>query len=242
MRPIQLLILILLLPFRNMAQETVSGHVYDFERKTSALEGVVVKNLNTGKALQTHASGQFTIAAKKGDLLEFSKTGYHTDTLFLTNLAAKRIFLPVLSNDLKEVNILGAKVNQAVFYKDPEAKEMKLFETDDLRGKKNNDRAGGLKLNLGYGKYRRQLDKRKQLEVREGYDEEISSNFSERAISSLIKLQGADLKAFMYLYKPSVLLVSAERPFDYNAYIVKAYNTWLKLSPEERKMPTMPKL
>jgi len=225
-----------------MAQETVSGHVYDFERKTSALEGVVVKNLTTGKALQTQSAGQFTIAAKKGELLEFSKTGYHTDTLFLTSLAAKRIFLPVLSNDLKEVNILGAKVNQAVFYKDPQAKEMKLFETDDLRGKKNNDRAGGLKLNLGFGKYRRDLNKRKQLEVREGYDDEINANFSERNITNLIKLQGADLKAFMYLYKPSVLLVSAESPFDYKAYIVKAYNTWLKLSPEERKIPAMPKL
>jgi hypothetical protein len=225
-----------------MAQGTVSGHVYDFEKKTVPLEGVVVKNLNNGKILQTHASGEFTIAAAKNDLLEFSKAGYHTDTLFLTNLVSKRVFLPVRANELKEVNILGAKVNSAVYYKDPEAKEFKRFETDDLRGKKNGDRAGGLKFNLGYGKYRSQLNKRKQLEETEGYEEEINANFNELLISNLIKLQGEDLKTFIYLYKPAALLVSAERPFDYNGYIIKAFNTWLKLSPEQRKLPPMPKL
>ncbi|MEJ7557569.1 MAG: hypothetical protein WKF66_04625 [Pedobacter sp.] len=239
---LSLFLLILLSPLKNIAQETISGHVYDYEKKTAPLEGVVVKNLKTGKKLQTPASGRFTIAAAKGDLLEFSKFGYHSDTLFLTNLADRRIYLPVRANELNEVNILGAKVNSAVYYKDPEAKEFKRFETDDLRGKKNNDRAGGLKFNLGYGKYRSQLNKRKQLEEKEGYEEEINSNFNERIISSLIKLQGEELKTFIYLYKPAALLVSAERPFNYNGYIVKAYNTWLKLKPEERKMPPMPKL
>ena len=83
---------------------------------------------------------------------------------------------------------------------------------------------------------------KKQLEERDGFDEEINSNFNDRIIFNLIKLQGEDLRVFKYLYKPSVLLVSADRPFDYNGYIVKAYNTWLKLPPEQRKMPTMPKL
>jgi hypothetical protein len=241
MRLSHLILLILLLPLKNMAQGTVSGHVYDFEKKTSPLEGVVVKNLTNGKILQTHALGQFTIAAAKGDLLEFSKTGYHTDTLFLTNLAARRVFLPVRANELQEVKILGAKVNSAVYYKDPEAKEFKRFETDDLRGKKNGDRAGGLKFNLGYGKNRSQLNKQKQLAETEAYEEEINANFNEQLISNLIKLTGEDLKVFVYLYKPAVLLVSAERPFNYNGYIVKAYNTWLKLSPEQRRLPAMPK-
>ena len=242
MRLIYVLILSVLFPLLSMAQETVSGHVYDFERKTVPVEGVVVKNLNSGKVLQTPANGKFTITAKTGELLSFSKAGYHTDTLFLTNLSDKRIFLPVSANQLNEVNILGAKVNSAVFFKDPYAKEFKRFQTDDLRGKKNGDRAGGLKFNLGYGKYQREQKKKKQFEENEGYDEEINSNFNDRIIFNLIKLQGEDLKAFKYLYKPSALLVSAERPFDYNGYIINAYNTWLKLPPEQRKLPAMPKL
>jgi hypothetical protein len=232
----------IMLPFRIMAQETVSGHIYDFEKKTTALDGVVVKNLNNGKVLQTASNGHFSIPAKKGDLLEFSKIGYHTDTLFLVNLTSKRIFLPVSSNQLNEVNILSARVNPGVFYKDPEAKEFRRFETDDLRGKKNTDRAGGLKLNLGYGKYRRAETRRKQLEQQAGFDDEINANFNDRIITSLIKLKGEDLKVFTYLYKPSVVLVSSDRPFDYNGYIIKAYNTWLKLTPEQQKMPPMPKL
>lgn len=242
MRPFYVFILVMLLPLIGVAQETVSGHVYDFENKTSPLEGVVVKNLTNGKVLQTPVNGQFSIAAKKGDLLAFSKAGYHTDTLFLTNLNTKRIFLPVSANELNEVNILAAKMNKGVLFKDPEAKEFKRFETDDLRGKKNNDRAGGLKLNLGYGKYRREQTRKALLQQKEGYEEEINSNFNDRLITNLIKLTGEDLRAFKYLYKPSVLLVSAERPFNYSGYVIKAYNTWLKLPPQERKMPAMPKL
>jgi hypothetical protein len=242
MRLVFLFLSLLVFPLVNMAQETVSGQVFDFERKTVALEEVVVRNLNSGKVLQTAVNGHFTIAAKKGDLLAFSKSGYHIDTLFLANLSPKRIFLPVSANELNEVNILGARINSGVFFKDPEAKKMTLFETDDLRGKKNNDRAGGLKFNLGYGKYRKAEIKKKQLEERDGFDEEINSNFNDRIIFNLIKLQGEDLRVFKYLYKPSVLLVSADRPFDYNGYIVKAYNTWLKLPPEQRKIPTMPKM
>jgi len=242
MRLIFLLFLMLLQPLINMAQETVLGHVYDFEKKTSPLKGVVVQNLNNGKALQTPISGQFRISAKKGDLLVFSKNGYHTDTLFLINLADKRIFLPVSANQLNEVSILGARVNPGVFYKDPEVHEFKRFETDDLRGKKNNDRAGGLKLNLGYGKYRREQTKKALLEQREGFDEEINSNFNNIVISNLIKLKDEELKAFIYLYRPSALLVSSERPFNYSSYIIKAYSTWLKLPFKQRKLPAMPKL
>ena len=92
MRLSHIILLIVFLPLKNLAQGTISGHVYDFEKKTAPLEGVVVKNLTNGKTLQTHASGQFSIPASKGDLLEFSKAGYHTDTLFLTNLISKRFF------------------------------------------------------------------------------------------------------------------------------------------------------
>ncbi|MGY4383852.1 hypothetical protein ACVWYN_000871 [Pedobacter sp. UYP24] len=225
-----------------MAQTTVSGHVYDYENKKVPLPYVVVKNLNSGQVTQTKSGGQFDITAKKGDLLIFSKSGYDTDTLFLINLLAKRIFLPVSVTDLKEVNIQGAKVNSGVLYRDPKAKEFKRFETDDLRGKKNNDRAGGLSFNLGYGKYRKEQQKKQQIEETEVYEDEINANFTNEFVGKLTKLDGEDLKNFIYLYKPSAGLVKADRPFDYTMYIIKAFSTWKKLPADQRKPPALPKI
>ncbi|MHA4893193.1 peptidase associated/transthyretin-like domain-containing protein [Pedobacter sp. PWIIR3] len=236
------LFLVLIFPLQSIAQSTLSGHVYDYENRKLPLPYVVVKNLNNAKETQTQSGGQFEIIAKKGDLLVFSKSGYHTDTLFLIDLSVKRIFLPVSVTDLKEVNIQGVRVNPGVLYRDPEAKEFKRFETDDLRGKKNNDRAGGLSFNLGYGKYRREQQKKQQIEETEIYEDEINANFTNEFVGKLTKLEGEELKNFIYLYKPSAGLVKADRPFNYTLYILKAFSTWQKLPVDQRKPPALPKI
>lgn len=240
MHKMLIIFLVLVFPLLNKAQSVVSGQVYDLEDKKNPLLYVLIKNITNGQFTQTKAGGQFDIAAKKGDLLSFSKTGYHTDTLFLTDLSVKRIFLPLNVTELNEVNIQSAKINPSLFYKDPIAKEMKRFETDDLRGKKNNDRAGGLSFNLGYGKYRREQQKKQRIEEAEGYEDEINSNFTREFVAKLTKLEGEDLQNFIYLYKPYAGLVKDDRPFNYTLYTLKALSTWKKLPLDQRKPPALP--
>lgn len=234
--------LILVMPFKLLAQNTVIGTVYDFENNKFPLEYVKVRNLSNNQLTLTKAAGQFNIAAKMGDLLEFSLMGYHTDTLYLINLSPKTIYLPGNSNNLKEVEIVGAKVNSSVFGSDHLARANKRIVTDGLQGKGNNDRAGGLLFSLGYGKYKRQQEKIRLLEERDRYQAEINEVFTEAYVSELVKLKGQDLKDFMSLYRPPEELVKSERPFNYDYYTVKAYHTWLKLPPEQRKTARMPEL
>ena len=237
-----LLLLVVIVPFKLMAQNSVSGTVYDFDNRTFPLQNVKVKNLNNNQVVLTKAAGQFTLSARVGDLIEFSSMGYHTDTLFLINLDPKIIFLPGNSTTLREVEIFSAKVNPSILAPDPIANPYKRIATDGLQGKENNDRAGGLLFNLGYGKYRRQQEKIRLLEERDRYQVEINAIFTEAYVSDLVKLKGNDLKNFMSLYRPPEELVKSERPFNYTYYTVKAYHAWLKLSPEERKISSMPRL
>lgn len=225
-----------------MAQGTVSGNIYDYDNKTFPLQNVKVSNLSNSQSVVTKAAGQFTIPAKVGDLLEFSLTGYHTDTLFLINLESKIVFLPSSSTTLREVEIVGAKINPSILAPDPLARPFTRVATDGLQGKGNNDRAGGLLFNLGYGKYRRQQEKIRLLEERDRYQAEINAVFTEAYVSDLVKLKGDDLRNFMAMYRPPEELVKSERPFNYAYYTVKAYHAWLKLSPEERKISSIPKL
>lgn len=237
-----LLILILFVPVTLLAQDVILGTVYDFEIKTLPLQEVNVRNLNNNQSTKTKASGKFVLAAKAGDVLEFSLNGYHNDTLYITNLSPKTVYLPASSTNLKEVKILSTKINPTILSPDPEAKEFKRVEADDYKGKPNVSRAGGLKFNLGYGKYKEQQAKAKELEEKDRYETEINSVFTEAYVSDLVKLKGQELKDFMTIYRPSVLLVQATRPFNYKYYTVQAYHKWLKLPPSQKKPPQVPKL
>jgi len=232
------------LPAGVIAQTVTTGTVFDYSKKTISLPGVSVRNINSKKTTSTNREGKYTIAATVGDLIEFSAVGYHTDTLYLTNLLNRTIYLPVKSNSLADVDVRGVRMNsQITDAKDPLAEKYTLLNTGgNLNRKRMTDKVGGLSLNLGYGKYKRQQRKEAELEEKDMYLEEIDANFSEKAVTDLTKLQGEDLKNFMIIYRPSVEQIKAERPYRYNYYISRAFVAWQKLTPQQKKLHDLPKL
>jgi len=236
------LLLVIAIPVQLFAQTNLHGTVYDYENKTFPLQKVAVRNLTNNQVAVTTAGGQFTIPAKKGDLLTFALTGYHIDTLYITDVKPITIYLPGDAKNLNEVAIVSAKISPYLDLSNPNAEPSRRVSTDGLEGKENTDRAGGLQFALGYGKYKREQEKVKRLETRDEFETEINANFNERTITELIKLKGKELKDFMVIYRPTVAQVSGERPFNYSYYIAQAHQTWLKLTPEQRKMPPMQRL
>ncbi|GGH16960.1 hypothetical protein GCM10007422_40020 [Pedobacter zeae] len=226
------------------AQTVTTGTVFDFTKKTLSIPGVSVRNLNSKKVTSTNKDGKYTIAANIGDLLEFSAVGYHTDTLYLTNLLNRTIYLPVKTNNLNDVEVSAVRMNsQITDAKDPLAEKYTLLSTGgNLNRKRMTDKVGGLGLNLGYGKYKRQQRKEADLKEKEMYQQEIDENFTPKAITDLTKLEGEELKNFMIIYRPSIEAVKGERPFRYTFYISRAFVAWKKLSPQERKLQDLPKL
>ena len=239
-----IIFLLLALPIGVFAQTVTTGTVFDYSKKTLSLPGVSIRNLNSKKSTSTNKEGKYTIAANIGDLIEFSAIGYHTDTLYLTNLLNRTIYLPVKSNSLKDVDITAVRMNsQVTDAKDPLAEKYTLLNTGGILNRKRmKDKVGGLNLNLGYGKYKRQQRKEADLEEKEMYQDEIDENFTPKAIIDLTKLEGEDLKNFMIIYRPSIEAIKAERPFRYSFYISRAFVAWKKLTPQERKLQDLPKL
>jgi len=234
-----IVIFLLSIPIYTFAQTGITGGVFDYENKSFPLQKVNVRNLNNNKVVVTGAAGQFNIQANKGDLLEFSLPGYHTDTLYLTNLQSKTIYLPSQSTALKQVDVKGAKISEDLNLKDPNAHDSKRVTGIPPTG--NNSRAGGIGLSFGGGDGKRQRAKVKALDEREGYETEINRNFSAEHITDLIKIKGQELKDFMNMYRPSVAKVKSDAPFNYDYYIAQAYQTWLKLPPEGKRLAPVPK-
>jgi hypothetical protein len=233
-----ILLLLFFAPFQLLAQN-FTGRVYDYERKTP-LGNVRVINLTNKQRSTSKAAGQFSLPAKLGDVLEFSLSGYHNDTLLVTDLKAVAVFLPNTSTNLRQVEVQSARVSPYLGLDSINAgiTPHKKLEGDRIGNKRNNDRAGGLVLNLGFDKMKAQREKEQTLTDAEGYENEIRLNFNATTVGNLVKLKGEDLKSFLAIYQPSVQRVKSEAPFNYSLYIASAYQAWLKLPPAQRKVPT----
>lgn len=229
------LFIFMLFPIAAMAQETyVTGNVFDNEQRSTALQGVSVRNLTSKAVVLTDKDGRYAIQAKKGDLISYASMGYQTDTVYLVNLFPKNVYLRSAVSTLNAVDITTAKVSPLLDTKDPEAVAARRVDASKDRG--------GLRLNLGYGKWRRQQAKERELEEAADINEEISKNFNKTVIQKLVNYKEKDLEDYIGLYRPTVEQVKAETPFDYTYYIATTFSEWRKLPADARKLPPLPKL
>jgi hypothetical protein len=226
-----------LLPFTVLAQN-FTGRVYDYDSRTP-LGNVRVMNLTNKQSTTTKAGGQFEIPLKQGDVLEFSLRGYHNDTLLVTDLKPIAVLLPSNTTNLRQVNVQSARISPYLGLDSINAgiTPHKKIEGDRVQNKRNNDRAGGLILNLGFDKMKAQREKEQTLTNNEGYENEIRLNFNEKTVGNLIPLKGQELKDFIGMYQPSVERVKSDAPFNYSLYIAQAYKAWQQLPPAQRKLP-----
>lgn len=228
------LLFLLLIPIITSAQGVLTGNIFDNTNRSILVEGATVKNLTSKAISLTDKDGHFIISAKVGDLVSFGLVGYQTDTVFLINLFPKNVYLRAEVNNLNTVNITGVKLSPFLDLKDPSAMPSRQVDYSKERG--------GLRLNFGYNKFRKQQVKVQELEDYDQYNEEISRNFTEAFVKKLLKIDGTDLKNFMEMYRPTVNQIRSERPFNYELYTAQCYSTWLKLPVGQRKVPNLLKL
>ncbi len=226
---------LLLMPFFVSAQNTyMTGNVFDNEQRSMALQGVSVRNLNTKALAVTDKDGHYAISAKTGDLISYTIVGYQTDTVYLVNLFPKNLYMRAAVNNLNPVNITTTKISPFLDVKDTEAAPARQVDYSKNRG--------GLRLGLGYGKWRRQQAKEQELEEAANINEEISKNFNKEVIQKLVNYKEKDLEDYIGLHRPTVDQVKSEKPFNYTYYIATTFNEWKKLPADARKLPRLPQL
>jgi hypothetical protein len=224
------------------AQSVFSGHV--LENKTHiTLHGVTVTNLNNKQKSVTGDDGRFSIAAKTGDLLELKTYSYEPDTVLLTDMLEKEIFLEPKKNMLRQVTISGNGAQTGVaeknmVYHDPKFHGQTLvYHRDDTGGYTG---AGGVIMHLHYFKAdENKKKKEQQKEDQRILSEEISKVFTADNIGRYLPLKGADLTNFLLLYTPGVKVYNS-KDFSLLAYLNTCYKTWLTLKPEQRKAAEVP--
>jgi len=229
-----LLLILLTSPVMLFAQTYLTGNIYDNDNRATALESAFVKNLTTNALVLSNKEGHYVITAKIGDIIAFGMGGYETDTVYLTKLLPKNVYLRAKVNTLDAVGVTTAKISPFLDLRNPNAQPSRAVDYSKEKG--------GLRLNLGYAKFRRDQAKLRELEENEDFQEEITKNFNEASIKKLLKFEGPEVKDFMSLFRPTVDQVRAQRPFNYELYTAQSYRAWLKLPPSQRKLPPLPKV
>ena len=103
----KLLLLLLLLPFGLLAQNTLKGVVLD-GANNQPLPGVNVLVTGTTNGTTTDFDGNFTLTnIKKGDKIVFSYIGFKDETVTYENQTTVTITLQENQQELKDVVVIG---------------------------------------------------------------------------------------------------------------------------------------
>lgn len=91
--------------FSAYQQQTVTGQVVDAENKP--LPGATIRVLNTNIGAVADGNGRFSIAAKVGQTLVISYSGFESQNVVINNTSNLKVTLAVSSSKLDEVVVVG---------------------------------------------------------------------------------------------------------------------------------------
>src|ERR1700744_5281289 len=217
------------------AQSAFGGRVLEYKTRV-ALRGVRIENLSNKIKTISTSDGHFSIAAKVGDLLVFTNPVYQPDTLLITDMHDREIFLTPKTNMLNQVTITDtsgrAKVNpNAIPYYDPQFHgQPVVYQRGD-----NLDYIGGVAIRLHYwNKDEKKKRKAAQSAKERQISEQISALFTPVNISKYVPLKGEDMDNFLLLYTPDVDQYTNKK-FELLPYLNACYQNWQTLTPDQRK-------
>ena len=229
-----LLLIALFLTSSAFAQSGFKGRV--LENKTRiGLTGIRVDNLTNKKTTLTDNAGNFAIPAKNGDLLVFKGFAYQIDTMLITDLHEKEIFLEPVTHELDQVNIRSTETKNLNTYYDPMFHGQSVVYARD----KNLNYKGGIVLRLWY--WKKDEKKRAKLEALErkyAIMDKIAAVFQPKIIAQYLPLTGDDLNNFINLYTPTPKIVAA-KDFNLPNYLNACFKKYQALPPDKKQPPKL---
>jgi hypothetical protein len=201
------------------AQSVLKGTVYE-EGSNQRLSDVFIRDNNSRQVSITDKNGNFTIRTAPGHTLIFNSPGYTSDTLYLIDMAPKKIKLVTQAISLSQVNITGKR---PAF--DPKAEYPEVYEKSKVYVLSPSTWFSG------EGKKARRL---KKYFRREAEQRAIDDAFSPGYVSSIVPLRGTDLENFMTMFRPSYAFLRNNNRESMAVYINDSYKKFMALPPGKR--------
>lgn len=200
-------------------QSTYKGTVYENGTNTR-LSDVFIRDANSRQVSITDKNGNFTITTAAGHTLIFNSPGYNSDTLYLVDMAPKKIMLTTQRISLSQVNITATRnaFNPREEYPEVyEKSKVYVFSPSTWFS--------------GEGKKARRLKRYFQHEAEE---RNVDAAFSPGYVSGIVPLKGNDLENFMTMFRPSYAFLRSNNRESMAAYINDSYKKFMALPADKR--------
>lgn len=206
------------------AQRVLKGSV--FERGTNnKMPNVFIRDNNTKQLTITDDNGNFEIKTELGHLLIFDSPGYISDTLYLVDLAPKRILLITKTIALREV---GINASRQTF--DPHKEYPEIYTKSKVYV---------MSPSSWFSKEGKDARRLKRYFVREEQERHIDAIFTRTYVGSIVPLKGQDLENFMTLYRPSYAFIVSNNSESLAVYLNDSYKKFKQLPPDKRSLPRL---
>ena len=215
-----MILLLVIIAGSASAQGLLKGTVYE-SANGNKLPDVFIRNMNNKQLGITDKEGNFSIKAETGNLLIFESPGYVSDTLYLIDMAPKKIQLVTKTITLREVTVNSTR--QAF---DPHKEYPEIYTKSKLYV---------LSPTTWFGKEAKDARRLKRYFKREEEERRIDAVFTRSYVGSIVPLKGIELDDFMLIYRPTYAFIKGNNNVSLAVYINDSYKKYQALPPEKRK-------
>lgn len=228
-------------------EKQIQGIVFDRDSK-QRLSRVYIYNTTTHKGFYNNTKGEFTTAARRGDVLVAALEGYLVDTISVPSETTVLFYLKRNSILLKEVIIRDSTLNA----RDRLDKNKEDYKDIYRKGSAKDilqiggaNRTGGVGLGIDAlwsllsreGKNARHLQEIIERDYRE---QMIDYRYSGRLIASVTGLGGDKLQDFMQQYRPSYNLIIEASDYQLIQFIQNSFYQYTANPAANRLPPLIP--
>lgn len=201
------------------AQTLLKGQVRE-RGNNQKIPNAFIRDINNNVMTLVDNNGDFSIRTEVGHTLIVTSPGYVSDTLFVADMAPKKISMTVMSIALKQVNISASRKSF-----NPREEYPEVYEKSKVYV---------LSPSSWFGKEAHDARRLKRYFKMEQEQEKVDQTFNAAYVSSLIPLRGQQLEDFMTLYRPSYDFVKDNNRVSMAVYINDCYKKFMALPPEKR--------
>lgn len=220
-----LILLILVIAASVNAQNLLKGAVYDNNGSTK-LPDVFIRDNNNKQLALTDKDGNFTIKTETGHTLIFDLPGYISDTLYIVDMAQKKVLLTTKTIALKEVSVNATRTEAF----DPHKEYPDVYEKSKVYI---------MSPTTWFSKEGKDARRLKRYFAKEAQERRIDQVFNRAYVGSIVPLKGEDLENFMTLYRPTYAFINSNNSESLAVYINDSYKKYEALPPEKRSLQSL---
>jgi len=204
------------------AQTLVKGVVMEWGSGIK-LENVFVRDMTNKQATLTDKAGRFVINTETWHLRVVSLPGYTADTLYVVDLAQKRVELKNQPIQLREVAITATRTTSF----DPHKEYPEVYEKAKVYP---------LSPSTWFSRDARNARRLKKYFRTEQEERIVDKVYTRAYVGSIVPLKGQELEDFMTLFRPSYRFITGNNSESLAVYINDSYKKYKALPPEKRSL------